>query len=365
MASQRSRSPKPDKLFREILGLIPDPDPNPVFKPDANDSTQPNYPGGGYSNQPNVSPPWFSLPSVVEEEEAAAAQAPPGPTADSGNGFFDHTKCAGSLDLSKITIDKDDNITPLYNGKPMKQNSDAGIVQGSVGAVAEWSDGTVSVIVKTLDERKMESASFERALKGIEIAQQLAKCKLVSFVVHPGNQVQGQRTFITVMEKLTEDAFILKKKWAEKFPSLDKEVEQALAMIEFIYKLYECINGPGVPEDATYADMKLENVGYCSKDREFRLIDIDSFNTSTHTFMYTKGVMDLKLATVYAFGVTAIDALFELPEYFLYPKPKLDKCKSFLEKKSKETSRWFDEKGDKRFQMAHKLIYRAFEVIRP
>ena len=306
-----------------------------------------------------------------EEAEAAAAEAARVAAAfesdsnresvsDKAKRFFDHTECAGSLDLSKITIGED-NITPLYYGNPMKQKSDAEIQQGSVGAVAEWSDGTVSVIVKTLDERKMGSAKFERALKGIKIAEQLAKCKLVSFVAHSGNQEPEQRTVITVMEKLTEDAFDLKQKWKTKIPSEPEEVDQALAMIEFIYKLYECINGQGVPEGATYADMKLENIGYCSDDGEFRLIDIDSFNTPTHTFLYTKGVMDLKLATKYAFGVTAIDALFELPHY--YPNPKLDKCKSFLEEKSEETLRRFKEKGDPRYEMAYKLIHRAFEVV--
>ena len=368
-----------NKLFQEILDLLSDPGPNPGFKPGANGSTRPSFSGGGYFNPAAQASPGVLLPSVEEEEEAAPAQAPPGPTADSSKRkakndpavqpnkkakrFFDHTKCAGPLDLSKITIDEN-NITPLYNGNPMKQKSDAGIHQGSVGAVAEWSDGTVSVIVKTLDESTMGSAKFKGALEGIEIAEQLAKCKLVSFVAHPGNKVRGKRTVITVMEKLTDDAFELKSKWKKNVPSEPEEVDQALAMIEFIYKLYECISGQGVTEGATYADMKLENIAYCSDDGEFqfRLIDIDSFNTTTHTFVYTNGVMDLNLATKYAFGVTAIDALFELPPCF--EGRDFKECMSFLEKKSKETKRRFDEKKDPRYEMAHELIHRAFEVLR-
>ena len=272
------------------------------------------------------------------------------------------TGCSGALDMAKITIAADGQ-TPVYNGTPMELLEHAmDSLQGGMGTVSKWksTDGTdVRVVVKVVPPPLSEEEKAARAAKlaaafgsdtdtdteaspyiaaadtpppvgggsdvadegedpadlltevreGIEMAEKLATCDLVRFKAFK-MEVDGEPRIVTVMESLSSDAFAIASRWDGLLPEEYKGI--AIKMADFLTRLLECVQSG----KATLMDMKLENIGYCEDDGEFRLIDVDSLNSNALTAPYAaKGSTEDNLQTVYAFGVTMAQFLLHTKNY--------------------------------------------------
>lgn len=275
------------------------------------------------------------------------------------------TRCSGALNMAKITIAADGQ-TPVYNKTVMVLENDMKDVQGSAGAVRKWksADGTdVRVVVKVVppplseEEKAARAANLAAAFgsdtdtdtdaspyraaadtpppppedvgsdvadegeaedpadllaevrAGIEVAEELATCDLVRFKAFE-MEVDDEPRIVTVMESLSSDAFTVASGWYGLLPKKDKGI--AMKMANFLTRLLHCVQR----KKATLMDMKLENIGYCADDGEFRLIDVDSLNSNTLTAPYKlKRDVDDNLQTVYAFGVTMAQFLLHTKSY--------------------------------------------------
>ena len=290
------------------------------------------------------------------------------------------TGCSGALDMAKITIAADGqtpvyNGTPM---ELLEHAMDD--LQGSVGTVSTWksTDGTnVRVVVKVVppplseEEKAARAAKLAAAFgsdtdtdteessymaaadtpppvgdtealsytaaadtpppvgggsdvadegedpadlltevrKGIEMAEKLASCDLVRFKAFK-MEVDGKDRIVTVMESLSSDAFTVASRWDGLLPEEYKGI--AIKMADFLTRLLKCVQSG----KATLMDMKLENIGYCEDDGEFRLIDVDSLNSNALTAPYAaKGRTEDNLQTVYAFGVTMAQFLLHTKNY--------------------------------------------------
>ena len=212
------------------------------------------------------------------------------------------TGCIGMLDMDQITYSFD-AMVPLYKTNRMTQEIKS-IPQGSYGQVSEWfyNDGgnKVSVIVKIIDKARLvqklrargytaaeasakATVKFDDAINGLQIAKELRAARAISGFVN-------DTKLVTVMENLTQDAYSMfpqsnpppQPEFKPNLRSADSpRALLGLKLIDFLAKLLQCL-----PTGVSYADMKLENIGYCSIDGEFRLLDIDSFNTNIATWGY-------------------------------------------------------------------------------
>lgn len=306
-----------DELVEYRLNSTPSPESSPgrqrsrspVPKRETGFSPRPLR-GGEYYSQTSVSPPpAFSLLSD-----------PP---------FYDWTKekeggiptgCSGALDMAKITIAADGQ-TPVYNGTPMEllEHAMDGL-QGGVGAVSKWksTDGTnVRVVVKVVKD--LPADLLTKVREGIEMAEKLATCDLVRFKAFK-MEVAGKPRIVTVMESLSSDAFTVASRWDGLLPEKEKYKGIAIKMADFLTRLLHCVQSG----KATLMDMKLENIGYCEDDGEFRLIDVDSLNSNALTAPYAaKGRTEDNLQTVYAFGVTMAQFLLHTKNYGAFNPERL------------------------------------------
>jgi hypothetical protein len=159
------------------------------------------------------------------------------------------------------------------------------------------------------DEGEDPADLLAEVRNGIEMAKKLATCNLVRFKAFE-MEVDGEPRIVTVMESLSSDAFTVASGWNGLLPETYKGI--AIKMADFLTRLLECVKS----EKATLMDMKLENIGYCEDDGEFRLIDVDSLNSNTLTAPYNlKEYVDNGLQTDYAFGVTMAQFLLHTKTY--------------------------------------------------
>ena len=229
------------------------------------------------------------------------------------------------LDFTKFSIGAD-GVTPLYNTRHLILKDDMADSQGAFGAVSIWevpdppppawaaavydSDSDddldlnpVVVKVQTFDMKLPHAAYDYRMTKNALIkATTLTECDLVRFCFLE-TEVGDIKRIITIMERLTSSA----RKVAKSLYGTPEHREIAMKFAVFLEKLLTCLI---VNDDVTFTDMKTNNVGYCWRDKEFRLIDLDSIDQGMFTFRYTED-FDPFVQTKYAFGVAM--ARFLLP----------------------------------------------------
>lgn len=229
------------------------------------------------------------------------------------------------LDFTKFSIGAD-GVTPLYETRHMILRDDMADRQGAFGAVSMWevprppwptradalladSDSddeiepnTVVVKVQTFDMKLPRAAyDYQMTKSALTKATKLTACDLVRFCFLE-TKVGDVKRIITIMERLTYSA----RKLARVTVGTPEHTELAMKFGTFLEKLHRCL----VMSNATFTDMKTNNVGYCSRDQEFRLIDLDSIDQGMYTYRYAED-FELEAQTRYAFGVAM--AKFLLP----------------------------------------------------
>lgn len=246
----------------------------------------------------------------------------------------------------------------------------------------------VDIVVKVIDLNNPDfknNVGVKRAIiNGLKTARELAACDLVRFKAwitrlnlpetepgpEPGPEPEPEpepatSLEITLDDRSTEDILrdvtdqslviiamqpaegdgqnFMKTKWYEdniKLAAIEDQMflNSCVVFVNFLTKLKACLTA----NSATFADMKLANVGYAvSKggNVQWRLLDLDGINFKYLTFPYARKKPELEKQTAYAFGMTVAEYVAPklgtpLESYFYLGKTGADfdpqKCKSAL-----------------------------------
>lgn len=281
--------------------------------------------------------------------------------------FIDWTQPAGGKAFTKVQatpledleIESDDL---LLSGKEATDRTYIG--KGAFGIIMLYKfpqtdkrlPGVVAythIIVKQVDIATWPRFLTTELINGIKTARELETCDLIRFRAwitklnlpdsKPGLESESGAAAIpsrtvsldaseavqstdAIVDNITDDSLLvvamqpadgdglkfLTTKWYQEDPnkeaSEDTEFAPSLAnFASFLNTLKACLDS----NSATFADMKLANVGYVSKEMsiQWRLLDIDGINGQGVTFPYTRtpGQKNKQVQTAYAFGVTVAE----------------------------------------------------------
>ena len=231
------------------------------------------------------------------------------------------TSCIlSSLDLKQLSMlpNEEDDHDPgsnladrlQYGGVPMRVSgpiSSAHVYEATVAYRDEEGnliEGTVAVKL------------FSGPMANLSAASKLSDCDLVRFRVISVNNdgfvfngPDGDFTYdkVMFMDRLDGDAYAVAT-------YLNPSDAVKKSFVSFLGKLLNCL----MRHNATFCDMKLENVGFCNDEAPvFRLIDLDGVNGPLEVSTFPRVKYDSaddvpprreqsrKLQTVYAFAVAA------------------------------------------------------------
>ncbi len=138
------------------------------------------------------------------------------------------------------------------------------------------------------------------ALGALQRLEKFSGCGVIAFRAW-NKLIRGGsiRVIVTVMEKASSDLYDVVDE--ERF----QESDNLNRLIKFLYTFWVCLN----EGNTSYVDMKPENIGVFKDGSRytFRVIDIDSLGTTTHTegFTHTKDPVDFetKLHTIFDLDV--------------------------------------------------------------
>ena len=304
----------------------------------------------------------LSLGEVVDTDEMSTDKsAGPGrkrEAVSSGN-YYDWTMPIGGKPLLRMPAPSLDDLTLngstlLYRGQGPSLTKEIG--SGSYGTVSRLTfqypgDSTtvgfsVDIAAKVLKINDWDWDEQTDSIDGMRSAKKLADCDLVRFkawVTHlnvPSSKkralegepsledvLEAQSTIdivgaitpesrmIVAMQPMHGDGkAFLQSKFYQEDPGLSAAGDSRFilgldAFAKFLVSLKRCLKW----NNATFADMKLANVGYHAEKTTFfspniqwRLLDLDGVNIKVATYTYTDvwGELELSKQTDYAIGVT-------------------------------------------------------------
>tara|TARA_Y100000593_G_scaffold55449_1_gene103801 strand:+ start:178 stop:1311 length:1134 start_codon:yes stop_codon:yes gene_type:complete len=292
--------------------------------------------------------------------------------ASSSEGYYDWTQGSGGIPVNRFL--QIDNL--VLNQKMLTLDGEQGKNMGQIG---EGGFGTVDniqfgddefgfdvthVAKKVIEMSGRSSESKLSIIKGMMAAERLNDCNLVKFKAwitnlnEPkiGKRVASDQGYIErgnaedIVRSLTDESqviiamepmngngidFLSKEDryrsefWDDENMGTDPIFVKSLQFfLDFLSSLKLCLDD----NEATFADMKLQNLGYIDKtppvseidetspesiDVEWRLLDLDGINGNNLTYCYKTpgtGIPDLNLQTTYAMGVTVANYLS--PKFF-------------------------------------------------
>lgn len=216
----------------------------------------------------------------------------------------------------------------------------------------------VDIVVKVIDLNNPDfknNVGIKRAIiDGLKTARKLASCDLVGFKAwitrlnlpetelgpepEPGPETEpgpepttsleitsDDRSTEDILRDVTDQSLVIiamqpvegdggnfmETHWYEEdieLPAIEDQMflKNCVVFVNFLTKLKACLSA----NSATFADMKLANVGFAvsmGENVQWRLLDLDGINFKYYTFPYARKKPELEKQTAYAFGATVAE----------------------------------------------------------